>query len=214
MLLKGLIKLVLLLFVIFINPFNSFSQFIQDEFPVKDKMIKRFVKPDNFSEENPFEKIWFHNKKLNQTLIFEVNDSYYCIRATLFNNNEISTDIILDYFAKKTSSGNYEAVLVPLPLKGDEINGKFFISNKGVKLGMSKTDLLKLYGKFTESVIEGNYELLMWSFDPDPKFKNEFWYYPIYNNYVVNQTNFYISANFKNDKLVSLRFQYAEPIEF
>lgn len=156
---------------------DTIKRLIVDDYPVTNKMLA--AKPNNTSaykkqsgQTYSYDKVWFGNDILNQTLVFELYTDYHRMVIYDFNNNEIPTDLI-NRMELHTDDGELASRQQKLKdfngfLKQEtEINSTYFISDKGFKLGDKRKLAIDTYGEPDKNSIIDGIEILEWRFIGD-----------------------------------------------
>ena len=143
-----------------------------DDFPVTDEMIgERYHFLKNKKDWYVKGQVWFMNKKLGQTIIFDLYTDFWRYGTYLFGNEFIPIE------AKKVIGLQW------LYSAGDDVDKKerdeylkkyynltkeipisYFKTKKGFKLGSKKEKALKVYGKPDKVTKQDGYEKLEWDF--------------------------------------------------
>jgi hypothetical protein len=157
---------------------DTIKRFDVDDFPVTYEMIAEQKMDNNSSysktsgKTKSLDKTWFTNDTLKQTLIFELYTDGHRLVTFHFYNNEIPTELI-DRIELHTSEGelaskqqkrnDFKGFLT----QSIKINSKYFITDKGLKLGDNKQKILKLYGQPDKRTTNNGIEKLEWNFVGD-----------------------------------------------
>lgn len=189
---------------------DSAKRFEVDDFPVTNEML---TCNDNsstcevkYKELVSFDKIWFTNDTLKQTLVFEMYTDKFRVAAFLFDNKNITADLIKtiefntadgDVAPDKLKSAYFKN-FIPLARK---INSAYFKSNKGFKLGDPKEKFIRVYGKPDNIETVQGIEEYYWEFigellyDGKKDLKNK----PLAKDNFGHQVTMF----FKNNKLIA-----------
>ena len=161
-----------------INISDSIKRFVVDDYPVTFEMIKK-QNVDNYSsysktsgKTKSIDKVWFSNNTLKQTLIFELYTDGHRLVTYHFNNNDIPLDVIerieLHNFDGKLANKQQELIDFKGFLSQSAlIDRKYFITNKGLKLGDHKYKALEIYGPPDKKTVHNGVEKLDWHFVGD-----------------------------------------------
>lgn len=157
---------------------DTIKRFSVDDYPVTNKMIAK-QKVDNYSSFKKksgqiysYDKAWFSNDSLGQTLVFEVYTDYHRLVTYLFYNEGIPGDLInrvgLHFddgglASQKQKLKGFNGFLK----QATKINCSYFISDKGFKLGNSKHKAIDIYGQPDRQSINNGMEKLEWDFIGD-----------------------------------------------
>ena len=79
-------KIFCIILIILCNSIASVAQIIPDDYPVTDEMFKGNFGLINMGEAYSFDKVWFLNEFLNETLIFELYTDYHRLLIYHFKN--------------------------------------------------------------------------------------------------------------------------------
>ncbi len=124
-----------------------------DDFPVTDDMLNENDGELQIDSIISFDKAWFYNAELDQTLVFELYTDYHRMYTYLFSTKyieQIKSDLTLHRFKKNTIyTSNQNEIKSYIPLfarRGQQIKKKYFISNKGIAIGDKIQKAIKTYG--------------------------------------------------------------------
>ncbi len=191
-----------------ITTFNTFSV---DDFPVDNEMISHQNDPDVHLEKTSgetysFDKAWFGNTELKQNLVLEMYTDNHRLVIFHFYTDDIPPDL-LHRMELHTKSGEVASLkqkvedIDGLLQQSEEIDAKYFTSNKGIKLGMTKQKILKIYGKPNQLIMQNGIEKVDWHFEGD-----------LLNNQRKSSNNKLVAKDsyghqvimyFKNEKLIA-----------
>lgn len=156
---------------------DSIKIFIVDDYAVTDKMLsdkknKDFPYRIKIDQIYSYDKKWFSNDTLNQTIVFELYTDYHRKVIYHFYNKNIPNDLI-NLMELHIEGGN----LASENQKQNSFNGfikesiridsKFFKTNKGFILGDSKQKAIDCYGKPDVISKTNEIEKLEWIFIGD-----------------------------------------------
>lgn len=156
---------------------DSIKTLVVDDFPISDDMISdqnnsKFQLKKSSGETYSFDKVWFGNKKLDQNLVIEMYTDFHRLVIFQFYTRDIPPDL-LDRMELHTKGGeiapnkqklkDIEALLV----QSTEIDSKYFTSNKGIQLGLSKQKILEIYGNPDQVIMQNGIEKSEWNFKGD-----------------------------------------------
>ena len=155
---------------------DTAKKFVVDDFPVSDGMFGRDVKGNareiRSGEIRSMDKVWFTNDSLHQTLVYELYTDNFRMDIFLFSNDKIPKGLISSmelhtpegHLATDRQKQKFFSGFIPHARK---IKPRYFVSDKGIKIGTEKQAILKLYGKPNESSRTGEIEMLGWDFIGD-----------------------------------------------
>lgn len=150
---------------------------VVDDYPISNAMLSD--KTSNYSSYNKqsgqtysYEKAWFSNDSLKQTLVFELYTDYHRMVTYHFYSNDIPTDLIkemeLHIDGGELASDQQKLKDFDGFLKQTtKINSKYFTSKKGFSLGNSRQKAMDTYGKPDKISIRNGIEKIEWSFIGD-----------------------------------------------
>ena len=152
------------------------KKIIPDNYPVTDEMFvtdsdntgREIKSGDLFS----YDKNWFRNDTLNQTLVFELYTDNFRNVIYHFKNNDIPKDLIkeIELHTEDREPANEELkekFIHGILGSGKQISKKYFRTNKGFKLGDAKDKALREYGKPDKISKRNNIERYEWDFVGD-----------------------------------------------
>ena len=190
---------------------NSFSV---DDYPITDEILDDKTS-DNSSYEkvsgdvHSYDKAWFTNDVLKQTLVFELYTDKHRLITFHCNNNDIPDAVIdqmelhvnghLATFAQKKKSFN------GFINAATKIDKKYFTTYKGFKLGDSKDKALKLYGKPDSVSINSGVEKIYWDFFGDVELHDGS-FHPTARPMAANSFGHQITMFFRKNKLIGVIF--------
>jgi hypothetical protein len=157
---------------------DTFKRFVVDDYPVTYEMMAE-QKVDNSSsytktsgKTKSFDKAWFSNDTLKQTLIFELYTDGHRLATYHFYNNDIPAALI-DRVELHTDNGE----IANNQQKENDFNGflkqsvkiekKYFKTDKGLLLGDSKQKAISFYGQPHSKKEKNGIETLEWDFVGD-----------------------------------------------
>lgn len=118
------------------------------------------------------DKVWYRNDSLQEVLVFELYTDYYRNIIFHFKMNDIPKELLKIIELNNTDGDTVNQLLKQKFFAGfiksaKKITHKFFRSNKGFRLGDSKTEALTLYGKPDKTSRTGNVDKYEWDFVGD-----------------------------------------------
>lgn len=190
---------------------DTIKRFSVDDYPVTDKMLKDTTSDNSsYSKKSgnihSYDKAWFTNKSIKQTLVFELYTDMHRLVTFHFYNNHIPLTLI-DRMEMHTDNGNIaslsqEKTFNAFIKSAIPIDRKYFETNKGFKLGDSKQKALSVYGIPGKKTIKGGFEVLEWKYAGDMLYngKDDLNGKPLAENNYGHQA----TMLFKNDKLIAI----------
>jgi hypothetical protein len=194
------------------KPTDTIKRFSVDDYPVSKEMLSE-QKADNYSsfkkisgQTISYDKVWFSNDILKQTLVFELYTDYHRLTIFLFSNNDIPADLInsmglLNIIDNELASDKQKLKDFDGFLKQSaKINSTYFVSDKGFKLGDTKQKAIETYGAPDKKTNADGVEKLEWSFIGDEFYngKIDLKEKPLAENSFGHQ----IAMYFRNGKLI------------
>ncbi|WP_291724643.1 hypothetical protein [Bernardetia sp.] len=174
--------------------------FIVDDYPItnqmleenRKKMLKEMIKNGWGSE---FEFIISNDK--TELLVFNLYTDYHRLLTCHFKVDEI--DNILDKIERDILNGEQKH-LQKFISKLKPANFKKFISNKGIKIGLEKEEVIEIYGTPHKEENNEGIEILTWEFVGDILYdrKTDLNGIPLAKNNYGHQ----VSIFFKNGKVI------------
>lgn len=156
---------------------DSIKIFIVDDYSVTNKMLsdkknKDFPYRIKIDQIYSYDKKWFSNDTLNQTIVFELYTDYHRKVIYHFYNKHIPNDLInlMDLHIEGgnlASENQKQNSFNGFIKKSTRINSSFFITNKGFKLGDVKQKAINCYGNPDKISKKDRIEKLEWSFIGD-----------------------------------------------
>jgi hypothetical protein len=191
--------------------------FAVDDFPVTDHMLTvRYCDTCTLKshELRSSEKVWFTNKALRQTLVYQLYTDNFHQDIFLFSNDDIPA-AIMDHMELYDSTGNYASHRLRAKFfKGflpfaTPINRKYFVSEKGFVLGDSLQKAIKIYGKPDRRTLAHGVEVLEWEFEGENAYdgKKDLKGKPL----AADNFGLQITMCFRNERLIGVAFQNAVP---
>jgi hypothetical protein len=164
--------IILLIFQLFVNWVSDAQICGDDGFPVPDDYLRSFYKELNINEVYSFDKGWFKNKQLNAFLVIDLVTDLNRSAYYLFNSNFIDSTM-LKYIELHIKTGvstfdyirdenRYLQAFKMFVDSANEIDKKYFVSNKGIYLGMNKSEVLIRYNNSHKTKILNGVEVYKW----------------------------------------------------
>lgn len=156
---------------------DTIKKFEVDDFPVTNKMMAdKTINNSSYKKQSgqlfSYDKAWFKNDSLNQTLVFELYTDYFRMVTYAFYNDDIPTDLI-NRMELNLDGGELASLQQKLKdfngflKQATKINSAYFISDKGFKLGDLKKKAIDIYGKPDKDSVSNKLEILEWRFFGD-----------------------------------------------
>lgn len=172
------------------TPNDSLVYFLVDDYPVTDEMLKDKTSNNStylkqVGEVYSLEKAWFKNDRLKQTLVFQLYTDYHKMETYHFMNTDVPRSIVekmelsiaegkfKNMFNSATSEQKINSFDGFIKLS-ENIDENYFRTQKGLKLGSDKEELIKLYDKPDSTLTEQDFEVLKWSFAGDYNLTGDF----------------------------------------
>lgn len=156
---------------------DSNKRLVVDGFPVKnemfvDKAIKNSSHKMRSGKTYSYDKVWFRNDTINQTLVFELYTDFHRMLTYHFYNNDMPSDLI-KAMELHTDGGDLATESQKLKDFGgfinqsSNINSSYFTTEKGFRLGDAKQKAIETYGKPQKQTTNNGIEKLEWNFIGD-----------------------------------------------
>lgn len=155
---------------------DTAKKFVTDDYSVTNKMLAANTSDNSLHKQSgqtfSYDKFWFSNDTLKQTLVFELYTDYHRMATFHFLNNDIPTDLIhrmeLHIDSGEPASEQQKLKDFDGYLKQTtKINSSYFITEKGFRLGDTKQKAIETYGKPDKQTITDGIEKLEWMFIGD-----------------------------------------------
>ncbi len=177
---------------------DTIKRFTVDDYPVTNAMLA--------DKKNPYGEVWFGNDTLKQILYFELYTDYHRMVTYHFYSNDIPTELLNEIklhvddevLATEKQKLKYFTILLG---QITNINSKYFITDKGFRLGDTKEKAIEMYGNPDITSLNNGIEKFEWKFIGDIFYdgKTEL------NGKPVAESNFghQIEMYFRNGKLIA-----------
>jgi len=153
---------------------DTIKRIVVDDFPVMNEMFaNKTSNNSSFKKQSgqtfSYDKVWFSNDTLKQTLVFELYTDDHRLVTYHFYNTNIPTDLInrmeLHMDGEELASDKQKLKDFSGFLKQTtKINSTYFISDKGFRLGDTKPKAIDIYGSPDISIMNNGIEKLEWDF--------------------------------------------------
>lgn len=162
---------------------DTIKRFVVDDYPVTNAMLSDKAS-DNSSYKKQsgqtisYDKVWFSNDTLKQTLVFELYTDHHRLVTYHFFSNDVLTDLINrmelhidggELASDKQKLNDFGGFLK----QTRKINSSFFISDKGFRLGDTKQKAIETYGNPDKQTKTDGIEKLEWLFIGDNSYDNK-----------------------------------------
>lgn len=158
---------------------DTVKRFVVDDYSITNAML------DDKTSGNParkiqsgsiysVEKAWFTNDTLNQTIVFVLYTDHYRAITYHFYNNNVPADLIdgIELYENVESTTIMEPTTIKQKLRNfngflnqaTRINSRYFVTNKGFRLGDTKQKATKTYGNPDKKSKHDGVEKLQWDF--------------------------------------------------
>ena len=146
-----------------------------DDYPVTNEMLADTSRKDltiRIGDTFSHDRIWFGNKNLNQTLVFELYTDYHRLITYHFYSDDVPSELIKDmpfwdesgeYVSDKQILKDFHGFIEQA--KG--IKSVYFKSKKGFRLGDMKQNAIDIYGQSNKNHVSDGIEVLEWNFIGD-----------------------------------------------
>ncbi|MDI9862295.1 hypothetical protein [Flectobacillus roseus] len=196
---------------VMVSSSDTVKKLLVDDYPVKNKMLAdRTSNNSSYKKQSgkifSFDKVWFSNGTLKQTLVFELYTDYHRLAIYHFLDNDIPIDLIRrmelhteggEIASDKQKLKDFNGFLQHTT----PINSSYFTTKKGFSLGDPKQKAVKTYGNPDKQTITDGIEKLEWLFIGDASFdgKTSLKGKPLANHSFGHQILMY----FRNGKLIA-----------
>lgn len=156
---------------------DTIKNFFVDDYPVTDQMLAdKTGNNSSYKKQSgktfSYDKAWFSNDTLKQTLVFELYTDYHRMVTYHFYNNDIPTDLINkmalhneggEFAPEKQKQKDFNGFL----MQTTKINSTYFITDKGFRLGDARQKAVDIYGNPDKQSVNFGIEKLEWAFVGD-----------------------------------------------
>ena len=189
---------------------DTIKKFVVDDYPVTNEMLADKTS-DNSSYKKQsgqtisYDKVWFSNDTLKQTLVFELYTDYHRLVTYHFFSNDVPTDLINrmelhidggELAPDKQKLKDFGGFLKQTTI----INSSYFNTDKSFRLGDTKQKAVETYGNPDKQTTSDGIEKLEWNFIGDQFYdgKTDLKGKPLADNSFGHQIIMY----FRNGKLI------------
>ena len=189
---------------------DTIKRLVVDDYPVTNEMLADKTSNNSSYKKQSgqifsYDKAWFSNDTLKQTLVFELYTDYHRIVTYHFYSNNIPTDLINrmelhidggELASEKQKLKDFSGFLK----QTTKINSTNFITDKGFRLGDTKQKAIDNYGKPDKQSMSNGIEKIEWEFIGDTFYdgKTDLKSKPLAKDSFGHQVIMY----FKNGKLI------------
>ena len=189
---------------------DTIKRFVVDDYPITNTLLADKTSNNSSYKKQSgktysYDKAWFSNDTLKQTLVYELYTDYHRIVTYHFYNNDIPNDLINrmelhndggELASEKQKLNDFSGFLK----QTTKINSTYFITDKGFRLGDIKQKVIDNYGKPDKSSTSNGIERLEWDFIGDEFYdwKTDLKGKPLAKDSFGHQIVMY----FKNNKLI------------
>jgi hypothetical protein len=205
-------KIILLLFIASSGYAQTAGRIIPDNYPVTNDMLKGNYGKKQSGDLISFDKAWYTNDTLGQTLVIELYTDYHRFQLFHFYNNDIPESLIdrmeFNFAVSKssydTASSQKKQELFPGFLtSGTKIAQRYFTTEKGFRLGDKKDKAIKNYGQPDTCYISNGIETCEWRFKGD--YTDEETPLPISKKPLAEKSFGYgVTMYFRKEKLIAM----------
>ena len=150
--------------------------FVVDDYPVKNEKFDENYGTTKSGELVSFDRVWFSNRELNQSLVIELYTDYHRLVISHFDNENIPKEMInrMGFNLENGEIASFDQKIkdfngfIPLSQKLDK---NLFVSLKGISIGMDKSKAIEIYGKPDTTELANGIEILEWEFQGDVFFE-------------------------------------------
>jgi len=194
---------------------DAIKRFVVDDYPVTNTMLAdKTSNSSSYKKQSgqtySYNKAWFTNDTLNQTIVFELYTDYHRMVTYHFYNYDIPADLINimelhkngeELATEKQKFKDFSGFLN----QSMKINSLYFITDKGFRIGDTKQKAIETYGHPDKQLMTDGVEKLEWEFIGDEFYdsKSDLKGKPLAKDSFGHQIIMY----FKKDKLIGLILQ-------
>jgi hypothetical protein len=156
---------------------DTIKRFVVDDYPVTNTMLadktgNNSAHKKQSGQTYSFDKAWFTNNTLNQTIVFELYTDYHRMVTYHFYNKDIPTELIDrmelhvnggELATKKQKLKDFNGFLN----QATKIDSSYFVTNKGFRLGDTKQKATESFGNPDKQSMNAGVEKLEWEFIGD-----------------------------------------------
>ena len=152
---------------------DTIKLFVVDDYPITNEMFGKDINQNareiKRGDVRSLDQVWFTNKALNQTLVFELHTDNFRMTTFHFQNSDIPRELIrsmelVTNDGEVASDQQKEKYFKEFLGSSRIISQKYFTTNKGFRLGDKKQKALSFYGKPDEITKSNSLEIDKWNF--------------------------------------------------
>lgn len=172
------------------NESDGLIYLIVDDYPVTNEMLKDKTSNNStylkqVGEVYSLEKAWFTNDRLKQTLVFQLYTDYHRMETYHFMNTDIPRSIV-EKIELNTAENKPNYIFHGATFEqkinafsgfiglSERIDEKYFKTQKGIKLGADKAELIKIYDIPDSTLNEQTFVVLKWTFTGEYNLTGDF----------------------------------------
>lgn len=199
---------------------NNLPTIIPDDYSVTNDMLADKIPNSSHKikrgEIYSFDKAWFTNDTLKQTLVFELYTDYHRLYIFHFYNDDIPNELInkMEFDISKSKNENVfdTATLQQKQTNfkdfinlSNRINQSYFTTKKGFKLGDKKEKAINVYGKPDKCSTSNNIEKCVWKYEGDYIESEETPHKAKTNRpFAKNSFGYTVTMFFRTEKLIAI----------
>ena len=186
---------------------DSFPTFEVDDYPITIEMLRKLNRTDGVLKYKSgktvtYDNAWFTDS--HQTIVIQLATDYYRFITFHFLNKDIPEELIFDigFNTEKGDFATNKQVKIDFPgflSESDNIDSKYFHSDKGIELGINQQKAISIYGNPDSTSTLKGVQKLVWSFYGDEEYLNESTDKPRAKNSFGHKITMY----FRKDKLIA-----------
>ena len=156
---------------------DTTKRLVVDDYPVSNAMLSDKTSNNSSYKKQSgqtysYDKAWFSNDTLKQTLVFELYTEYHRMVTYHFYSKDIPSDLINrmelhidggELASEKQKLKDFDGFLK----QTTKINSTYFTTDKGFRLGDTKQKAIDTYGNPDKKSISNGIEKFEWSFIGD-----------------------------------------------
>lgn len=204
-------KYLILAGILLLVVFSASGQIETDDFRISNEMLKNANKDKCIDSVYSFDQAWFRNTNGNRFLMFELHTDYYRYKIYLCDTGFVLPNFIdqIRLDIKTEKSGFNEAdrnkkikTIGKFYESSNIIDEKYFISNKGIYIGIEKSQAIEIYGEPNSKETISNIEIFEWNYEGsigNEKIDNQ-----LRSNYAKDSFGYNVKMYFKKGKLIAM----------
>jgi|SRR5688572_2377922 len=188
---------------------SSIKLFDVDFFPVTDEMFKKYATTIKDGYQYTAEYVWFSHKATDQILVFELYTDFHHLWAYNFLDDKVST-LLLNRMEVHTPEKQSSKYISDLISSANEIDLKYFTTDKGFRLGDKVEKAIQQYDKPDKRYKKGHFDIYEWDFMGDIDYESRTFHKEKINlkdkPLARNSFGHEIIMVFQNNQLVGMAF--------